>query len=166
MSEQQHKMAFRHALGAFATGVTIVTTVAPDGAPVGVTASSFNSVSVDPPLVLWSLAKSAKAYPAFAAAADFAIHVLAHDQMALADIFGRSGVDKFAAVDWRVSACGVPILDHYAALFQCRVRHHYEGGDHTILIGEVTSFDRRDNAPLLFHGGTYAGGITPRARAV
>lgn len=163
-NEQAQRADFRRALGAFATGVTIVTTSAANGDPVGVTASSFNSVSVDPPLVLWSLAKSAKAYSVFEGARHFAIHVLADDQMPLANIFARSGFDKFAAIDWSCNRFGVPIFDHYVALFESQVLHRYEGGDHVILVGEVVAFDRRNIAPLLFYGGAYAGGVIPLAR--
>ncbi|MXO91443.1 flavin reductase [Pontixanthobacter aquaemixtae] len=149
------EIEFRNALGSFATGVTIATTMGGDGQPVGVTASSFNSVSLDPPLVLWSLAKSSLSREAFCNSGHFAIHVLAASQEALSNLFARSGEDKFAAVDWSVGELGSPIFSHHAALFECRTRHQYEGGDHIILVGEVVSFDARDEAPLLFHGGRY-----------
>lgn len=147
---------FRNALGAFATGVTIVTTTDSAGAPVGVTASSFNSVSLDPPLVLWSLAKTAKSRDVFCESGHFAIHVLGETQEILSNRFARSGENKFTDVDWARGVAGSPILGHYAAVFQCITRHIYEGGDHHILVGEVQSFDVRDEQPLLFHGGKYA----------
>ncbi len=150
------KTAFRNALGAFATGVTIVTTVDENGQAVGVTASSFNSVSLDPPLILWSLAKSSLSRGAFSQSGHFAIHVLAASQETLSNRFARSGEDKFAGVEWRQGTLGAPILSDYAALFECRTRHEYEGGDHLILVGEVIAHDAREQAPLLFHGGRYA----------
>jgi 3-hydroxy-9,10-secoandrosta-1,3,5(10)-triene-9,17-dione monooxygenase reductase component len=156
MSEGGGPNEFRTALGAFATGVTIVTTMDSAGAPVGVTASSFNSVSLDPPLVLWSLAKSAQSRDAFCTSGHFAIHVLAESQEATSNRFAHSGEDKFAGVAWSVGTLGSPILDDHAAVFQCRTRYQHEGGDHIILVGEVTAFERRDEPPLLFHGGSYA----------
>ena len=148
--------AFRDALGSFATGVTIATTLAPDGEPVGVTASSFNSVSLDPPLVLWSLAKSSHSRPAFCESGHFAVHVLSAAQEELSNRFARSGEDKFSGVDWKEGQLGSPVLSQYAARFECRTRHQYEGGDHIIMVGEVVDFEARDEAPLLFHSGSYA----------
>ncbi len=146
---------FRSALGAFATGVTIVTTTDEDE-PVGVTASSFNSVSLDPPLVLWSLGKTAKSLNAFRESGHFAVHVLSCHQQKLSNAFAKSGEDKFAGVKWAPGALGSPILDEFAAKFECRTVHQYEGGDHIILVGEVISFEQKDVPPLVFHGGQYA----------
>lgn len=147
---------FREALATFATGVTIVTTIDDAGNPVGVTASSFNSVSLDPPLILWSLAKNSLSRDAFSRSGHFAIHVLSASQEAMSGRFARRGDDKFAGVAWRAGMLRSPILTDYAALFECRVRHEYEGGDHVILVGEVVAHDARDVAPLIFHGGRYA----------
>jgi 3-hydroxy-9,10-secoandrosta-1,3,5(10)-triene-9,17-dione monooxygenase reductase component len=147
---------FRRALSVFATGVTIVTTLDERQQPVGVTASSFNSVSLDPPLVLWSLAKSALSYRAFATSGHFAIHVLAQGQIELANTFARSRENKFAGLEWRPGTWGSPLLEHYAARFECSRHHRYEGGDHSILVGKVMACDRREVAPLLFHNGAYA----------
>lgn len=147
---------FRRALGAFATGVTVVTTTGAGGEPIGVTASSFNSVSVDPPLVLWSLARTSMSHDAFRASGHFAIHVLAASQEAVSNRFARSGEDKFCDVRWRPGVLGSPLLAEHAAVFECRTQYQYEGGDHVILVGEVLRFDVRDEAPLLFHGGRYA----------
>lgn len=159
--------AFRNALGAFATGVTIATTLDSNGGPVGVTASSFNSVSLDPPLVLWSLAKSSLSRAAFCDSGHFAVHVLAASQEALSNRFARSGDDKFSGVNWTRGALGSPVFDHHAALFQCKTRHQYEGGDHIILVGEVFEYETRDEPPLLFHAGSYAERrLRPRADAV
>jgi 3-hydroxy-9,10-secoandrosta-1,3,5(10)-triene-9,17-dione monooxygenase reductase component len=153
---QNAQKEFRHALGSFATGVTIATTKDSDGNPVGVTASSFNSVSLDPPLVLWSLAKSSLSRAAFCESGHFAIHVLAASQEELSNRFARSGEDKFGDVRWSDGQLGSPVFDQHAALFQCKTRHQYEGGDHLILVGEVVDYEARDEAPLLFHAGRYA----------
>lgn len=156
---------FREALGAFATGVTIVTTRDAGGEPVGVTASSFNSVSLDPPLVLWSLARSARSSEAFGRSGHFAIHVLAAGQQALSDRFARSGEDKFAGLDWREGALGSPLLEDCAARFECRTLHQYEGGDHVIMVGEVEAFQREEAEPLLFHSGRYTHALPRSGRA-
>jgi len=156
MSASDKGKDFRSALGTFATGVTIVTSADQDGAPVGVTASSFNSVSLDPPLVLWSLAKSARSSDTFCSSGHFAIHVLSANQEGLSNSFAKSGADKFAEVNWQPGTLGSPLIDDYSALFQCKTLHQYEGGDHVILVGEVIEFDQKDQAPLLFHGGRYA----------
>ncbi len=156
MSVSDKGKEFRSALGSFATGVTVVTSADKDGAPVGVTASSFNSVSLDPPLVLWSLAKSSLSSEIFCSSGHFAIHVLSVSQEELSDSFAKSGADKFAEVNWSPGTLGSPLMDDYAALFQCKTLHQYEGGDHVILVGEVIEFDQKDQAPLLFHGGRYA----------
>ncbi|MFZ4603645.1 MAG: flavin reductase [Caulobacterales bacterium] len=147
---------FRNALGAFATGVTVVTTSNAEGEPFGVTASSFNSVSLDPPLVLWSLGRSSKSFPAFVETDHFAVHVLADHQQDLSNAFAKSGHDKFAGVAWRPGVLSSPVLPDCAARFECRTLHQYEGGDHIIFVGEVVHFERLDAAPLVFHGGRYA----------
>lgn len=148
---------FRAALGGFATGVTAVTTLGDDGTPFGVTASSFNSVSLDPPLVLWSLAKTAQSMQAFSRAGHFAVHVLAANQDTLANHFARSGGDKFSSLKWEKGVLGSPLFAECASRFECRTVHQYEGGDHIIFVGEVVNFDRQDRDPLIFHQGSYAG---------
>lgn len=153
---------FRDALGSFATGVTIATTLGPDDEPIGVTASSFNSVSIDPPLVLWSLAKASLSRSAFCESGHFNVHVLSADQEDLATRFSQTGANKFAALEWEKGQLGSPVLDHYAAKFECRTQHQYDGGDHIIMVGEVIDFEAHDEAPLLFHGGRY-GDHRPRS---
>ena len=152
----ERQRAFRNALSSFATGVTIATTKGAAGEPVGVTASSFNSVSLDPPLVLWSLAKQSHSFEAFSSSGHFAVHVLAANQEDLSNRFARSGQDKFGDLDWRDGLHGSPVLGEHAALFQCQTRNIYEGGDHVIIVGEVTVFEARNVSPLLFHAGRYA----------
>jgi 3-hydroxy-9,10-secoandrosta-1,3,5(10)-triene-9,17-dione monooxygenase reductase component len=149
-------LRFRSALGAFATGVTIVTTRDAEGRDVGLTANSFNSVSLDPPMVLWSLAKNARSLPAFLAASHFAVHVLAADQEALSGRFSARGSDKFAGLDLERGPAQVPLLRGCTARFQCRTAFRHEGGDHVIFVGAVESFDQSDQPPLIFHGGRYA----------
>ena len=148
--------AFRAALGSFATGVTVITTRAADGTPVGLTANSFNSVSLDPPMVLWSLAKKAQSLPVFMEAGHWAVHILAAEQEDLSNRFARSGADKFAGLQTDTSAHGVPLLQGCLARFECATSFRYEGGDHVILVGEVISFERAPRAPLVFHAGRYA----------
>lgn len=151
-----NRTEFRRALGAFATGVTIVTTLNDAGEPVGVTASSFNSVSLDPPLVLWSLAKKSLSREAFCSSGHFAIHVLADTQEDLSNRFAVSGGDKFGGTVWSKGTLGSPVLANHAAVFECKTLHLYEGGDHLIMVGEVVAFEAREHAPLLFHSGRYA----------
>src|SRR3954468_24151885 len=148
--------SFRNALGAFATGVTVVTTRSVEGSDVGLTANSFNSVSLEPPMVLWSLAKSSRALPIFAAAPHFAVHVLAVDQEDVSRQFSRPGPDKFAGLDIERGAGEIPLLREYSARFQCRTAFQYEGGDHVIFVGRVEAFDHTQRKPLVFHGGQYA----------
>lgn len=148
--------AFRKALGSFATGVTIITTRDVTGGPVGLTVNSFNSVSLNPPLVLWSLAETSHCLPTFRAASHWAVHVLSSDQEALSGRFARRGEDKFAEVDLEAGLGEVPLLRGCSARFQCRTAFQYDGGDHVIFVGEVLAFDRVDVAPLVFHAGGYA----------
>jgi 3-hydroxy-9,10-secoandrosta-1,3,5(10)-triene-9,17-dione monooxygenase reductase component len=147
--------AFRDALGQFATGVAIVTACGEGGERVGGTVSSFNSVSLDPPLVLWSLDKNARSRAAFESSTHFAVHVLTLEQRELAQLFARRGADKFAGLQCREGLGGVPLLEQCAACFECETRHRYDGGDHIIFVGEVLQFERQSGSPLLFHGGTF-----------
>ncbi len=155
--------ALRRAFGAFATGVTIATTHDAAGAPVGLTANSFTSVSLSPPMVLLCVAESAASYPAFAAADAFAISVLAEGQRALARTFATRGVDKFAGVAWSPRATGAPVIEGAAAWFDCRRHTLTPAGDHAVLIGRVVAFDARPAAPLGYvHGGFFAVEGAPR----
>jgi 3-hydroxy-9,10-secoandrosta-1,3,5(10)-triene-9,17-dione monooxygenase reductase component len=157
--------SFRNALGAFATGVTVVTTRSDDTGDVGLTANSFNSVSLDPPMVLWSLAKTSKALNTFMTASHFAVHVLASDQEALSTRFARAGADKFADLPVGRGVAAIPLLTDCSARFQCRTAFRYEGGDHMIFVGQVEAFDHWDRPPLVFHAGRYAAAVrvTPPA---
>ncbi|WP_299763882.1 flavin reductase family protein [Ramlibacter sp.] len=147
---------FRAALGMFATGVTIVTARAADGQVIGLTANSFNSVSLSPPLVLWSLSRAAASMAVFSAGSHYAINVLAADQQALADRFARRGADRWLGVTFEEGAGGAPLLHGSAATFECFNRSRYEEGDHVIFVGQVERCVHREGAsPLLFHGGRY-----------
>jgi 3-hydroxy-9,10-secoandrosta-1,3,5(10)-triene-9,17-dione monooxygenase reductase component len=148
--------SFRNALGAFATGVTVVSTRSADGIDVGLTANSFNSVSLDPPMVLWSLAKASRALPIFMGSPYFVIHVLASDQEAISTRFSRPTQDKFAGLDIERGLGDTPMLRDYSARFQCRTAFQYEGGDHVIFVGQVEAFDHTECKPLVFHAGQYA----------
>jgi flavin reductase (DIM6/NTAB) family NADH-FMN oxidoreductase RutF len=140
----------------FATGVTIVTARAADGALVGLTANSFNSVSLSPPLVLWSLARSAGSMPTLSAGSHNAINILAADQMALAERFATRNIDRWAEVQFEIGVGGAPVLAGAAASFECFNRSRYDEGDHVIFVGEVERCAHRAGAsPLLFHGGRY-----------
>ncbi|MHA7847493.1 p-hydroxyphenylacetate 3-hydroxylase reductase component [Serratia sp. D1N4] len=148
--------AFRRALGNFATGVTVVTAATPDGTRVGMTANSFNSVSLDPPLVLWSIDKRSGSYSVFEQASHFAINILAADQVDLSNRFARPSEDKFAGVETETGAGGAPLLADCAARFQCEKYQQVDGGDHWILIGKVVAFDDLGRAPLVYHQGSYS----------
>ena len=152
---------FRDALGRFATGVTIVTTLDGAGRPVGLTANSFNSVSLDPPMVLWSLARRSLNLRVFLEAGHFAVNVLAADQRALSDRFARPAGDRFAGVDWEAGTAGVPVLPGTVASFECATDSSIEGGDHVIFLGRVARFRHADREPLIYHAGRYG---TPAAR--
>lgn len=154
--------SFRNALGRFATGVTIVTTLDAAGRPVGLTANSFNSVSLDPPLVLWSLARRSANLPAFEAAGRFAVNVLAADQRDLSDRFARPVEDRFAGVDWQAGAAGIPVLAGATACFECTTDNRIDGGDHVIFLGRVDRFHHADREPLIYHAGRYS---TPARQA-
>ena len=145
--------AFRDALGRFATGVTIVTCNGPDG-PMGITANSFASLSLDPPLVLWSPAKSSRRYGAFVNATEFAIHIASFDQLDLCRDFAKSsGGPK--DTHWEMSETGCPYLSGGAARFMCEKHETFDGGDHTIIVGKVSEFYASDENALIFQQGYY-----------
>ena len=149
-------LELRNALGSFATGVTIVTALGREGQKVGMTANSFNSVSLEPALVLWSIGRTTNCFDDFIAAQSFAIHVLAEDQQSLSNLFAMTGSDRFAELDCTEGLAGVPILPHYSSCFQCTIEHQYDGGDHVIMVGRVIDLKDSGHKPLLFHRGDYA----------
>lgn len=156
MNDSLDPRAFRNALGQFATGVTIVTACDPSGEKVGATVSSFNSVSLDPPLVLWSLDKRAYSRTVFESSSHFAVHVLKLEQQELARRFATRGASKFEGLNCGAGLGAVPLLSDCAACFECETRHRYDGGDHLIFVGEVKRFAHAACAPLVFHGGAFA----------
>ncbi|MCB1333615.1 MAG: flavin reductase family protein [Roseivivax sp.] len=150
---QGDSRAFRDALGRFGTGVTVVTCPTATG-PIGITANSFASVSLDPPLVLWSPAKNSARYPFFAAAPHFAIHVLGIDQADMCKGFARTA-DCFDTLDWSEGAHRVPLIEGCLSRFECTKVAEHDGGDHTIIVARVTRVSTRAGKPLLFHSGRY-----------
>jgi len=151
--------AFRDALGRFATGIAVITTQGPDG-PVGFTANSFASVSLDPPLVLWSPAKSSLRFAIFAAAQHYTIHILAADQANLCHRFVRGGAG-FDGLQPQITAEGVPVIPGALARFDCAQHACHDGGDHLIVVGRVLRCAASDDAPLVFSRGTY-GSFIPK----
>jgi flavin reductase (DIM6/NTAB) family NADH-FMN oxidoreductase RutF len=146
---------FRNALGTFATGVTIITAMADDGKPYGLTCNSFASVSINPPLVLWSLGMYSQGLPIFQNASHFSVNVLGVSQQALATKFAKSGVERFAGVEWKPGLGGAPLLAGSVAYFQCRAANRYYGGDHVIFLGAVEAYAYNKQEPLLFVSGGF-----------
>ncbi|NIE62501.1 flavin reductase family protein [Burkholderia sp. Ax-1719] len=146
---------FRNALGAFVTGVTVVTTIQSDGTPRGFTANSFTSVSLDPPLVLVCVAKSASSYEVFSQAPQFAVSVLAEDQKDVSGVFASKSPDKFAQVAWQTRATGAPVMHGAAAHFDCSTQQVIDAGDHIILLGRVLDFAHTGLTPLGYCRGAY-----------
>jgi flavin reductase (DIM6/NTAB) family NADH-FMN oxidoreductase RutF len=143
----------RAAFGHFATGVAIITTGGGPGRCTGMTVNSFASLSLAPPLVLWSIAKSSGSHAVFAGTGEFAVHVLKADQAALARQFSAKVPDRFSGVAFEASPTGIPLLQDYHARIVCRTEHRYDGGDHTIIIGKVLAVDEKDGDPLVFYRG-------------
>ena len=149
--------AFRNALGAFPTGVAIITTLGPDGVPIGLTCNSFSSVSLEPPLVSWSLRKASKSLETFRAAPYFTVNLLTQDQDALSGRFASSNATgKFDGVEWHAGAGGAPVLESCLVSFECKTFAVHDAGDHFIFIGEVVRFgEPRQHEPLVFYKGAY-----------
>lgn len=151
-----NRLDLRKALGNFGTGVTIVTTLARDGKPVGMTANSFSSVSLDPPIILWSLLKTSPSLAAFDYCGRFVINVLALDQISLSKRFAAPQPDKFDGVNHQAGLGGLPVIDDCASIFQCRTIQRLEVGDHILFLGEIEDYHHHDRATLLFCRGQYA----------
>ena len=149
---------FRRALSCFATGVAVVTTLDEQGVRAGMTISSFNSVSLEPPLVLWSIANDAHSYDAFVNTEYFAVSVLTKEQQHLSARFATRGTDKFEGLDCRDGLHGAPLLSDYAACFECRTEHIYAGGDHKIIVGRVLRLEDRETEPLILYRGRFLDG--------
>lgn len=147
--------AFRDALGCYGTGVTVITTMTENG-PAGITANSFASVSLTPPLVLWCLANDSFRYNAFVEARSFAIHIMAEDQIEMAQRFARDGLD-FSHCDWSEGLNGVPTLTNALARFDCQLQQQHTAGDHEIIVGEVLQAMHRPGKGLMFKRGQFGG---------
>lgn len=145
----------RKAFGRFATGVTVVTAALPDGQRIGVTANSFTSVSMTPPLISWNYRRDARGLPLFMQASHFAIHVLGQHQMHLSPRFAAAVPDRFEGLPVSEGMGGAPVLGGCSATFECRKWSVVEAGDHVILLGEVLRYTHDDSPPLVFHGGGY-----------
>jgi len=153
----------RRAFGNFATGVTIVTTLDSAGTPCGFTANSFSSVSIEPPLLLVNIARSAYGCDVFTGSQGFAVNILAHNQRDLSNRFASAGTDKFAGQDWHGAATGAPIIDGVVAWFDCEHFEQVDAGDHIVLIGKVLQYRYNTHAPLGFCRGAYVSfGMTPK----
>lgn len=150
----QWAAAFRRCLGHFATGVTVVTTEI-DGQSFGVTANSFSSVSLEPPLVLWSIGRTSRSFEAFQRADKFAINILSQEQLEFCRNFSNRGADKFANGKWSSGRLGLPILDGVVAYLECSCYSRHDGGDHIIMIGKVQHFVYTQGDPLVFLHGDY-----------
>ena len=147
--------ALRNALGRYATGVTIITGVDEQGLRMGLTANSFSSLSLDPPLVLWSLRRSSPKLDAFASSSHFAVNVLSESQLDLSRRFSSAVDDKFAEGQWAAGAGGVPLLAGCAAVFECERVAQHDAGDHVLFIGRVLALSEAPLPPLLFQAGHY-----------
>lgn len=146
---------FRDALGQYATGVTIVTTVDASGKPAGMTVNSFASVSLDPPLLLWSIDRSSDLFTEFSKSDHFAVHVLRKDQQEISNLFATDSKEKFSAIGYENGISGLPLLAEYCARFQCSIENRFAGGDHLILVGRVLEIVQGPGEPLVFHAGQY-----------
>jgi flavin reductase (DIM6/NTAB) family NADH-FMN oxidoreductase RutF len=149
------KNELRRIMGHFATGVTVITTISKDGAIYGLTANAFMSVSLEPPLLLISVDKKAESYPYFEQSKVFTVNILGDSQEALSRRFAVSGGNKFDGVAYRRGANNVPILEDTLAHVECRVYAAYDGGDHTLYLGEILEAETREGKPLLFYRGGY-----------
>ena len=155
MTRSLDPRALRSAFGAFATGVTVVTAVEKDGCPLGFTANSFTSVSLDPPLLLACLARTSRNFEAMTTARGFAINVLADSQKDISNTFARPSEDRFAGLDWSAGPYGSPIIADTAAWFDCSLQQVIEAGDHVILLGRIEAFGNSDRNGLGYVRGGY-----------
>jgi len=155
VSQPVDQRQLRNALSRFATGVTVITTRTASGKADGLTANSFCAVSLEPPLVLWSLRRAATAMPSFRESGAFAVNVLAVDQVALARQFAESSSNKFDGVECETGAAGCPLIPGCLAHFECKTQSMFDCGDHVILVGQIEHSSFRDGEPLIFSGGRY-----------
>ena len=151
-----NKKNLRNVLSKFATGVTVVSTIDCDGKPIGMTANSFTSVSLDPPLVLWSIGINQPSYDAFLKAKGYSVSILSKDQKDICDLFSSPVENKFSDIDYTLTDNGFPIIQKSLAWFDCLKWNNYPGGDHEILVGEIKNFYADENDPLIFWNGSLA----------
>ena len=151
-----NKKNLRYVLSKFATGVTVVSTIDCDGKPIGMTANSFTSVSLDPPLVLWCIGINQPSYDAFLKAKGYSVSILSKDQKDICDLFSSPVENKFSDIDYTLSDNGFPIIQKSLAWFDCLKWNNYPGGDHQILVGEIKNFYADENDPLIFWNGSLA----------
>lgn len=151
----ENSRRYRSALGQFATGITVVTCAGDDG-PLGITANSFASVSLEPPLILWSLAKNSRRYAPFVAASHFAVHVLREHDLGVCHRFSVKAWD-FDGIDLGRGLDNIPIMECALAVFECAAHALHDAGDHSLVIGAVRQVTARSGKPLIFHGGHYGG---------
>jgi flavin reductase (DIM6/NTAB) family NADH-FMN oxidoreductase RutF len=149
---------YRNALGKFGTGVAIVSTKTSNHLPVGITINSFNSVSLDPPIVLWSLNKQSPSLKAFDDTGKFVIHVLSKDQIDLSKRFSSRIEEKFANVEYELGSLGVPLITGCSAFFECTTWLRQVVGDHILFLGRVENFNSTEKEALLYYKGRYASG--------
>lgn len=148
---------FRDVLGAFCSGITVITAVGADGTPHGMTCQSFSSLSLDPPMVVFAPARTSTTWPHIREVAHFCVNILAEDQNGISDAMSRRGTDKYAGIAWTPSPGGVPHLAGAAAWIDCDLAAEHDGGDHTIVVGAVRALARGEaQKPLLYHHGRYA----------
>ena len=145
----------RNTLGTFVTGVTVITTTDKDGIPYGLTANSFSSVSLDPPLILWSQSLNAPSHPVFRDAGHFCVSILADDQVEISNRFAKAGLNKFDGVPTVPGTSGIPLIEGSAATLECTTVASYPGGDHAVFLGRVDRLSRTDRRPLVFGSGKY-----------
>jgi len=148
-------LALRRAFGKFATGVAVVTTSGPNGTPYGLTINSFSSVSLEPPLVLWSLTNKSPNLDIFRQASHFAINILSSEQREICNQFSSRNKDRFEGVDWFTGVHSLPVIRDTIATFECRRTQMVDAGDHVVFFGEVTACEQCDLEPLVFFAGQF-----------
>lgn len=158
--DEQKITKFKEVMGNYPTGVTVVTMMADEGVPLGLTVNSFASVSIDPLLILWSIDKRVSTYEKFINSEKFAVHILASHQSELCFLFAARDVDRFSNCEWETSNHNLPILKNVAAVLQCEKINAVKAGDHMILIGKVIAIEGENPAPLLYHK-RHTGEIPP-----
>lgn len=145
----------RRCLASFVTGVTVMTVLDEDGKPVGLTANSFSSLSLDPPLIVWSLRMTSSCMPIYQKAERFAVNILAQDQVDISNRFAKSAPDRFNGVTFQPGIAGVPLIDGCISYLECKLEATYPGGDHLLFVGRVERIQQTERQPLAFVGGSY-----------